>query len=72
MTLSVSAKRNIAANAMANYFGDHSNVMDAALAIASNIIEKEIGLASEDIAPQLFNELVAEIVDPLISILSQQ
>lgn len=71
MSLSSNAKRNIANSAMTNYLGDESTLIEAAHLLATSIIEREIGFASEDIAPDLFTELVAELTDPIISKLSE-
>lgn len=71
MSLSANAKRNIAHSAMTNYLGNEPSLIEAAYLLATSIIEREIGFASEDVAPELFTELVAELVDPIISKLSE-
>lgn len=66
MSLSASAKHNIATGAMINYLTDHANLIEAATLLATSIIEREIGFASEDLSPELFTELVGELVDPIL------
>jgi hypothetical protein len=65
MSLSFAAKQNIATAAMKSYFSDKSNVDEAALLIASTVIEQEIGFADTDIAPDLFTDLVSHLLDTI-------
>lgn len=69
MSLSSAAKHNIAVGAMVNYVADRTNLTEAATLLATSIIEREIGFASEDLSPELFTELVAEILDPILGAL---
>lgn len=71
MSLSTNAKHNIATGAMINYLTESTNLIEAATLLATSIIEREIGFASEDVAPHLFTELVAELVDPILSKLEE-
>lgn len=71
MSLSSTAKHNIATGAMINYLTESTNLVEAATLLSTSIIEREIGFASEDVAPDLFAELVAEIVDPILAKLEE-
>lgn len=71
MALSSNAKHNIAIGAMTNYLTDHANLIESATLLATSIIEREIGFASEDISPDLFTELVGELVDPILAKLEE-
>lgn len=66
MSLSSNAKHNIAVGAMVNYLTDHTNLIEASTLLATSIIEREIGFASEDLSPELFTELVGELLDPIL------
>lgn len=65
MSLSDTAKQNIATAAMKSYFSDKSNVNEAALLISGTVIEQEIGFADTDISTNLYIELVNEILDTI-------
>ena len=65
MSLSSSAKRNIAQGALNSYLADPRHAFEASTLLAQAIIERDIGYSSEDIHPSLFQELVAELIDPI-------
>lgn len=71
MSLSSNAKHNIATGAMVNYLTESTNLIEAATLLSTSIIEREIGFASEDISPELFTELVSELVDPILAKLEE-
>ena len=63
MTLSQSAKHNIAFSALSSYLAEPNNSYEMALLISDRVIEQGIGSAGTDIDPELFSELRAEIFD---------
>lgn len=65
MSLSSSAKRNIARGALNSYLADPRHALEASTLLAQAIIEREIGYSSKDVHPSLFQELVAELIDPI-------
>jgi hypothetical protein len=71
VSLSLSAKKNIAEAALASYFSEYENLERATSFLSSFIIEQEIGFSGSDVAPDLFTELVAQITDTIYEKLSE-
>ncbi len=71
MSLSVSAKSNIAFAAMRSYFSDPDNLQEVAVLVSGTVIEQEIGFSCEDIAPDLFTELVSQLTDAIYEKLNE-
>jgi hypothetical protein len=71
VSLSLSAKKNIAEAALASYFSEYDNLEQATSFLSSFIIEQEIGFSGSDVAPDLFTELVAQITDTIYEKLSE-
>lgn len=67
MSFSSNAKHNIAVSAMVRYFSKKTNILEASTLLAQSIIEQEIGFSSEDISDELFNELIGEIIEPIMT-----
>lgn len=71
MSLSVSAKSNIAFAAMKSYFSDVCNLQEMAVLVSSTVIEQEIGFSGEDISTELFAELVIQLTDAIYEKLNE-
>lgn len=71
MSLSASAKSNIAFAAMKSYFSDVCNLQEVAVLVSSTVIEQEIGFSGEDISPELFTELVSQLTDAIYEKLNE-
>jgi hypothetical protein len=65
MSLSFAAKQNIALGAMKSCLSDRHKLREMATACSVAIIEQEIGFSGEDIAPDLFTDLVSHLFDSI-------
>jgi len=63
MTLSQSARHNIAFLALSGYLAEPTNSYAVAMFISEKVIEQSIGESGRDVDPELFSELRAEIFD---------
>jgi hypothetical protein len=71
MSLSESAKSNIAFAAMRSHFSDPDNLQKVTVLVSGTVIEQEIGFAGTDISSALFTELVSQLTDAIYKKLNE-